>query len=213
MQLAQLAANQEAHHSMMHQLIDGLNAVAFNISDSGRGIGHYGGHGTRGYAGLGQGGRRRTQDCGRSPPAYIGGVLQGGFPPTMAGHIHIPSGLPGGCQGDSAGGVPPYRPPAAHVMNGGYGLTGAYIPHGPPAQANVQQQPYSNLVKRYSNWNACYSCGFDMANGHTSMSCLPHLRKTSHQIGFNCHNAQQYIDLGHPCSTRNRHKTQFPTNM
>ena len=43
MQLAQLAANQEAHHSTMHQLSDGLNAVAFNISVAGHKIGHFGG--------------------------------------------------------------------------------------------------------------------------------------------------------------------------
>jgi hypothetical protein len=35
MQLAQLAANQEVHHATMHQLIDSLNAVAFNISNAG----------------------------------------------------------------------------------------------------------------------------------------------------------------------------------
>jgi hypothetical protein len=56
MQLAQLAANQEAHHATMHQLIDSLNAIAFNISDAGRGIGCFGGGG-RGYEGRGRGGR------------------------------------------------------------------------------------------------------------------------------------------------------------
>ncbi len=52
MQLAQLAANQEAHHATMRQLIDGLNAVAFNISNAGRGIGRFGGGG-REYVGRG----------------------------------------------------------------------------------------------------------------------------------------------------------------
>ena len=155
----------------------------------------------------------RMQGRGRGPPAYVGGYPQGGFPPTMARTIGIPPVLPGGFQGNAAGSVPPYRPPVAPVMNGGYGPSGGYIPCGPPAQANAQQQPFSNVTKRYSNWNACYSCGFDVANGHTSMLCPPHLRKAMHQIGFNWQNAQQYIDLGHPCSTRNRHKTQFPATM
>ncbi len=168
MQLAQLATNQEAHHATMHQLIDGLNAVAFNISNAGRGIGRFGGGGC-GYVGRGQGGRSCMQGCGRSHPAYIGGYPQGSFPPTMARPIGVPPGLPGGFQGNAAEGVPPYRPPVAPAMKGGYGPSGGYIPRGPPAQANVQQQPYSNVVKGYSDWNACYSCGFDMVDGHTSM--------------------------------------------
>jgi hypothetical protein len=39
MQLAQLVANHKVHHTTMHQLIDGLNAVAFNISNAGCGTG------------------------------------------------------------------------------------------------------------------------------------------------------------------------------
>jgi hypothetical protein len=82
MQLAQLAANQEAHLATMHQLIDSLNAVVFNISDAGRGIRRFGGGGS-GYAGRGRGGRSRMQGLGRGPPNYIGGYPQGGFPPTV----------------------------------------------------------------------------------------------------------------------------------
>jgi hypothetical protein len=119
-------------------------------------------------------------------------------------------------QEENASGPPPYHAPLA--MNGGYGPTGGYgmppIHPGmsPGAQDNVQP-PYSNVVKGYANWNACYWCGFDVGNKHTSMSCPSHLRKVTHQVGFNCQNAQQYINLGYPCSTCMRHKTQFPTNM
>jgi hypothetical protein len=121
--------------------------------------------------------------------------------------------LHGGFQDDAASGIPLYRPPAALVMNDGYGLTGGYIPCGPPAHANLQQKPYSYVFKRYSYWNACYSYGLDVANGHTSMTCPPHLHKALYQIEFNHQNVQQYTNSGHPCSTRNRHNTQFPTNM
>jgi hypothetical protein len=38
MQLAQLATAQEAQHATMHQLIEGLNAVAFNVSNAGCGF-------------------------------------------------------------------------------------------------------------------------------------------------------------------------------
>ena len=129
---------------------------------------------------------------------------QNGPPPFYA---------PGRLQGyGTSQGIPTYRPPP---LGRGIGNPGRFGMHGDRAQVPIQQAqpPYSNVVKRYANWNACYSCGFDVADGHTSMSCPPHLRKATHQIGFNCQNAQQYINLGHPCSTRNRHKTQFPTNM
>ncbi len=98
----------------------------------------------------------------------------------------------------------PYRAPQA--MSGRYGQLGG---HSIPQHPNIA---YSNVVKQYANLNACYSCRFDVADGHTSMLCPPHLRKATHHIGFNCNNAQQYINLGHPCSTKNRHKIQFPTN-
>jgi hypothetical protein len=76
-------------------------------------------------------------------------------------------------------------------------------------QGAQQAPPYSNVVKRFANWNACYSCGFDIPDAHTSMSC-PAQRKSGHDVYFTRQNAQQYIDAGRNCSTRNRHKTQFP---
>jgi hypothetical protein len=36
-------------------------------------------------------------------------------------------------------------------------------------------------VKRFNNWNYCYSCGFDVEDGHTSMTCPRDRRKTGHQ--------------------------------
>jgi hypothetical protein len=68
-------------------------------------------------------------------------------------------------------------------------------------------------VKRFANWNVCYSCGFDVADGHNSMSCPAHLRKATHDIYFVRDNAAQYIEMGHPCSTCNMHKTTFPAAM
>jgi hypothetical protein len=72
MQLAQLAAAQEAQHATMHQLIEGLNAVAFNVSDASRGFAHFGGPGSsRGRYGRGGG-----QGRGGGPP--FGGSLYSG---------------------------------------------------------------------------------------------------------------------------------------
>jgi hypothetical protein len=199
----------------MHQLIDELNAVAFNISDAGHGIGRFS-RGDCRYIGRGCSIRGRMQGCGRCPPAYIGGYPQSGFPHTMGCPMGgAPPGPPGGLPDNAAGSIPSYCSPTAPVMNRGYGPSGGYVPRAPRegTQANVQQQPHSNTVKRYANLNGCYSCGFAVAGGHTSMPCPTHLCKMSHHIGFNCQNAQQYIDLGHLCSTRIRHKNQFPPPM
>ncbi len=139
------------------------------------------------------------------------------FPHAYGTPRQCPSGVPGQFQGGTAFGVPQYHPPGTYAT-GGFpgsppgGFSGGY-PRAPTIPAQVQQQPYSNMVKRYANWNACYSCGFDVADGHTIMSCPPHLHKALHQVGFNHQNAQQFLNLGHPCSTRNRHKTQFPAPM
>jgi hypothetical protein len=191
-QMAQLSAVQDA----THVIINGMNALVFNASNAGHGR----------YVGRRYGGRRCGHGCmqgrGHSPPAYVGGIPhgrgfpQGGFSPTM-GRIGSPMGAPpsppGGFYGGNTGGPPHTMPPLS--MNGGYGPTGGYgMPPGHPgmspgAQDNVQP-PYSNVVKQHANWNACYSCGFDVGNGHTSMSCLLHLRKVTHQVGFNCQNAQ-----------------------
>jgi hypothetical protein len=211
-QMAQLSAVQDAKHATLHQLIDGMNALVFNVSDNGHGF----------YIECRYSGRKPgcsyLQGRGCGLPAYIGGFPhgrgfpQGDFPPTM-GTVGSPMGAslgpPGGFQGGDTSGPPPYRPPPA--MNGRYGPTRGYrMPPGPPgmppgAQANVQS-PYSNVGKCYSNWNACYSCSFDITNRQTSMLYPPHLHKATHHIRFNHQNSQQYINLGHPCFTHIRHR-------
>ncbi len=136
-QMAQLSAVQDATHATLHQLIDGMNALAFNASDArlGRYIGC-------GYGGRLQGhGRMQGHGCG--PLAYVGGIPQGrgfpqeGFPLTM-GYIgspmDAPHGPPGQFQGGNIGGPPLYCGPSA--MNGGYGPTGGYgMPPGHPGMS------------------------------------------------------------------------------
>jgi hypothetical protein len=58
-QLAHLASQQNLMHENRHQLIDGLNAVAFNISNEGCGVGCYAARGN-----YGQGYSGRSQGCG-----------------------------------------------------------------------------------------------------------------------------------------------------
>jgi hypothetical protein len=50
------------------------------------------------------------------------------------------------------------------------GLPGAIIP--PPMQPLQKRNAnYSNIYKRYNNWNVCFLCGFDIEDGHTSQTC------------------------------------------
>ena len=55
---------------------------------------------------------------------------------------------------------------------------------------------YSNIVKQHNNMNACFSCGFNVEERHTSCTCPQEWRQTNHhhQEAYDRHNAQQYID-------------------
>jgi hypothetical protein len=66
---------------------------------------------------------------------------------------------------------------APQATGGGYYAT-------PPQAQQIQAPLYLNLMKRFVNWNACFSCGFDIADGHTSQTCPQHLRKLGHNIHF-----------------------------
>ncbi len=80
----------------------------------------------------------------------------------------------------------------------------------PPPHAQNIQPPYSNRTKKFANWNACYSCGFDIPEWHNSQTCPPTSRKPDHDVNFTRQNAQQYVDQGYACATRNRHRNVFP---
>ena len=123
LQLAQLVATQEAQHATMHQIIEGLNAVAFNASDAGCGMPTFGGRGgNRGRNGPGRGPQR-----GGGPP-FGGSSYNGGYnPPNIMRAVGIPPfSIPGRFQGDTAGGVPPYHPQLPGGVRGGYGALGRF---------------------------------------------------------------------------------------
>jgi hypothetical protein len=175
--LTAIEANQQVTHGTLHQIIAQLNTVMFNASDVGRGTQGYGaGQGYRAGRGCkrahGHGGR-----CGfdRGPPQYVGGSFltpQGrSFPHAPQGG-GFPQGYPGGYQGGPA--RPPAFVPKTFVPPGGaQGGQPGPLPYRDPAgfhgPAQTQQQLFSNLVKRFANWNVCYSCGFDVADGHTGI--------------------------------------------
>ena len=70
---------------------------------------------------------------------------------------------------------------------------------------------HSNIVKRHNNMNACFSCGFDVEDGHTSRTCPHDWRRANHQEAYDRNNAQQYIEAGYDPSTKAKHKTQLPS--
>jgi hypothetical protein len=101
------------------------------------------------------------------------------------------------------GGVQAYCPP----------IRGQFCPpqpSGPLPMAMVQAPRYSNTVEKHANWNVCYLCGFDVADGHISMTCPFHIQRPTHNVNFTRHNADHYINMGHPCSTKNQHKLMLP---
>jgi hypothetical protein len=121
-----------------------------------------------------------------------------------------------GCnQGGRRGGRS--RTPFADAMRG----TGAaptmtaMIPYGggiaqpsPGMQQQCKQLDFSNIYKIHNNWNACFSCGFDIKDGHMSITCP--FKWWNHQDSFTCGNAQQFIAAGYDSCTKGMHKTVLP---
>jgi hypothetical protein len=83
----------------------------------------------------------------------------------------------------------------------------------PITGARVNAPFQSNVTKKHANWNVCWSCGFDVEDGHTSATCPAHWRKTDHQVGFTRETAQQWINAGYTLCTKGMHKTTLPTRF
>jgi hypothetical protein len=81
------------------------------------------------------------------------------------------------------------------------------VHNGPPA---VQNPDYLNIYKRHNNWNVCFSCGFDIKDGHTFATCP--FKKANHQQSFSRKNAQQFIAAGYDHCTKGMHKTVLTSN-
>jgi len=146
-------------------MMEQMAALSFNQSDAECGIGRQG-HGQPQLPapftpnGLGRGGQFAPSGFGRG-----GGQGQG------CGHGRgrgPPSGFNTGGRGHPimlimARRTPGYMGPP--TIGGGYFAT-------PPQVQHVQAPPYSNLTKRFANWNECYSCGFDVPDGHPARHAL-----------------------------------------
>ena len=97
------------------------------------------------------------------------------------------------------GGLPP--------IGGGGGRSGGALPFAQLTMPRNAAPMYSNIIKKYANWNVCFSCGFDVEDGHTSKTCPAPWRHTNHPEGFDRNNAGQYIAAGYD---KAMHKSQLP---
>jgi hypothetical protein len=88
-----------------------------------------------------------------------------------------------------------------------------YVPQGRGVSGYTNQGTANrpNPVKIHNNWNVCYSCGFDVEDGHTSMTCHLEWRKPTHDVTFTRGNAQQKLAQGCGACTKGMHKTMLPT--
>jgi hypothetical protein len=117
------------------------------------------------------------------------------------------SGGRGHVCGSSHGGRP--RRPNFQQMQGGG--TGPFAPPnlgGGTGPFGSQPQFQNNPINRYANWNACFSCGFDVEDGHTSATCPTFLRKHNPQVEYTCDNVAAYA--AYEPYTKGRHKMQLP---
>ena len=95
-------------------------------------------------------------------------------------------------------------------IGGGGGRGGGVLPFAQQAMPRNAAPMYSNIIKKYANWNVCFSCGFDVKDGHTWKTCPAPWRRANHQEGFDRNNTGQYIAVGYDACTKAMHKSQMP---
>jgi len=137
------------------------------------------------------------------------GNVQGGRRPGRGQGRRAPLISPGGRQAPRT----PFADYSARQGGMGASIVPAFVQGMPGVGVAVRNTApmYSNIVKRYANMNVCFSCGFDVENGHTSCTCPQAWRRANHQEAYDRSNAQQYIDAGYDACTKAKHKMQLLT--
>ena len=137
-----------------------------------------------------------------------GGNARGGKRPGRGRGGRAPAIVPGGHRTPRT----PFADYTAHQGGMGGSIVPAFVPGAPGgiAAARNAAPMYSNIVKRYSNMNVCFSCGFDVEDGHTSRTCPQAWRRSNHQEAYDRNNARQCIDTGYDACTKAKHKSQLP---
>ena len=157
--------------------------------------------------------------------AYANAAAQGIPPPAPPAYVAVPPGFGGGRgrggrgrgrrgrgrNGRGAGFQP--HPPAYYQQAAGQPAAqsqgGIPPPAGRGGGRGGGRGTAPNPHKRYNNWNACFSCGFDVPGWHNSQTC-PGPRLDGHQGGYTREKSQQYIDAGHEPAMRGAHKIHLP---
>jgi hypothetical protein len=93
----------------------------------------------------------------------------------------------------------------SHIVPSGRGNT--QLPLGQGGVQQVQNLDFLNIYKWYNNWNVCFSCRFDVEDGHTPLTCP--FRRMSHQSALTQENTQ-FITVGYDPCTKGMHKTVLP---
>ncbi len=79
----------------------------------------------------------------------------------------------------------PFANYIACQAGGGFpATTPLQTPGMPFMEAGPANASHSNIIKRYANMNACFSCGFDVEDGHTSNTCPASWRHKNHQVSI-----------------------------
>jgi hypothetical protein len=105
----------------------------------------------------------------------------------------------------------PFANHVARKAGGGFSAATAQQTPGMPFMgAGPANASHSNIIKRYANMNACFSCGFDVEDGHTLKTCPASWRRKNHQEGYARSNSQLFIAAGYDVCTKAMHKTQYP---
>jgi hypothetical protein len=163
-----------------------------------------------------------------NPPHNVAAVQAPYQAPPIHAFLTVPAPLfqAGRCRGHGQGGCTRHRPGReGRSLNpfgpGGRGTGTVYVPGGvvqppygpyPPTLTPTTVQcntPY--LIKKYNNWNVCYTCSFNVEAKHTSMTCPFDWHKPGHCKNYMRKNVQLYIDCGHNVCTKGIHKTMLPT--
>ncbi len=97
---------------------------------------------------------------------------------------------------------------AAPTMTAMIPYRGGIAQPSPGMQQRCKKLDFSNIYKIHNNWNACFSCGFNIENRHTSITCP--FKWWNHQDLFTRRNPQQFIAAGYDPCTKGMHKTVLP---
>jgi hypothetical protein len=125
---------------------------------------------------------------------------------SQNGHQHRPSFAAMICNQQGHGQLAPYQgcQGGMFASPNPFGGTGPFLQAAKATTSTNAPSP----IKRFANLNACFSCGFDVADGHTLATCPFEWCKPNHQVGYARENAATYAAYGP--SMIGQQKTQFP---